>query len=65
MKDVSCLFKVDGKLPTVKDRNDGLMLRVNVCLQKLIEIAAQRRRNYIIDHVRSNCCDSLSNELIF
>jgi heterogeneous nuclear ribonucleoprotein U-like protein 1 len=27
------------------------MLRVNICLQKLIEIAAQRRRNYIIDHV--------------
>ncbi|CAF4105072.1 unnamed protein product [Rotaria sp. Silwood2] len=42
---------IDGKLPTIKDRNDGLMLRVNVCLQKLIEIAAQRRRNYIIDHV--------------
>lgn len=28
------------------------MLRVNIGLQKLIEIAAQRRRNYIIDHVR-------------
>lgn len=41
----------DGKLPTIKDRNDSTMLRVNVCLQKLIEIAAQRRRNYIIDHV--------------
>ena len=44
-------MKVNGKLPTVKDRNDGLMLRMNICLQKLIEIAAQRRRNYIIDHV--------------
>ncbi|CAF1562434.1 unnamed protein product [Rotaria sp. Silwood1] len=42
---------IDGKLPIIKDRNDGLMLRVNICLQKLIEIAAQRRRNYIIDHV--------------
>ncbi|CAF3967015.1 unnamed protein product [Rotaria sordida] len=42
---------IDGKLPTIKNRNDGLMLRVNICLQKLIEIAAQRRRNYIIDHV--------------
>ncbi|CAF1465766.1 unnamed protein product [Adineta steineri] len=42
---------IDGKLPTIKDRNDGLMLRVNICLQKIIEIAAQRRRNYIIDHV--------------
>ena len=29
------------------------MLRVNICLQKLIEMAAQRRRNYIIDHVSS------------
>ncbi|CAF0841442.1 unnamed protein product [Adineta steineri] len=42
---------IDGKLPVIKDRNDGLMLRVNICLQKLIEIAAQRRRNFIIDHV--------------
>jgi hypothetical protein len=51
----NCFFslKIDGKLPIVKDRNDGLMLRVNVCLQKLIEIAAQRRRNYIIDHVNT------------
>ena len=46
--------KVDGKLPTIKDRNDGLMIRVNVCLQKLIDIAAQRRRNIIIDHVKFN-----------
>jgi len=44
-------LKIDGKLPVAKDRNDGLMLRGNICLQKLIEIAAQRRRNYIIDHV--------------
>jgi len=43
-------LKIDGKLPNIKDRNDGLMLRVNICLQKLIEIAGQRRRNYIIDH---------------
>ena len=28
------------------------MLRVNISLQKLIEIAGQRRRNFIIDHVR-------------
>jgi heterogeneous nuclear ribonucleoprotein U-like protein 1 len=46
-------FKIDGKLPIIKDRNDGVMLRVNICLQKLIEIAAQRRRNYIIDHVNT------------
>ena len=57
------ILKVDGKLPTIKDRNDGLMLRANVCLQKLIEIAAQRRRNYIIDHVRSSCRYALSNKL--
>ena len=29
------------------------MLRVNVCLQKLTEIAAQRRRNFVIDHVNT------------
>jgi heterogeneous nuclear ribonucleoprotein U-like protein 1 len=46
-------LKIDGKLPIIKDRNDGLMLRMNICLQKLIEIAAQRRRNYIIDHVNT------------
>jgi len=46
-------LKIDGKLPIIKDRNDGLMLRMNICLQKLIEIAAQRRRNYIIDHVKT------------
>ncbi len=45
--------KIDGKLPAIKDRNNSLMLRVNICLQKLIEIAAQRRRNYIIDHVKT------------
>ncbi|CAF1140885.1 unnamed protein product [Rotaria magnacalcarata] len=44
---------IDGKSPTVKDRNDGVMLRVNIGLQKLIDIAAQRRRNYIIDHVNT------------
>jgi hypothetical protein len=54
-------FKIDGKSPTIKDRNDAVMLRINIGLQKLIDIAAQRRRNYIIDHVsRSNlfslCC---------
>ncbi len=52
----SFYLKIDGKLPNIKDRNDGLMLRVNICLQKLIEIAAQRRRNFIIDHVKSCCC---------
>jgi heterogeneous nuclear ribonucleoprotein U-like protein 1 len=52
LKKIIFLLKIDGKLPSIKDRNDGLMLRVNVCLQKLIEIAAQRRRNFIIDHVR-------------
>jgi hypothetical protein len=55
------LEKIDGKTPVVKDRNDGLMLRVNICLQKLIGVAAQRRRNYIIDHVNQygtnlSCC---------
>ncbi len=46
------LLQIDGKLPSIKDRNDGVMLRVNICLQKLIDIAAQRRRNFIIDHVK-------------
>jgi heterogeneous nuclear ribonucleoprotein U-like protein 1 len=53
IKIILFFLKIDGKLPVIKDRNDGLMLRLNICLQKLIEIAAQRRRNYIIDHVNT------------
>ncbi|CAF1342854.1 unnamed protein product, partial [Adineta ricciae] len=44
---------IDGKLPVIKDRNDGLMIRVNIALQRLIEVAARRRRNFIIDHTNT------------
>jgi heterogeneous nuclear ribonucleoprotein U-like protein 1 len=58
-------LKVDGKSPTIKDRNDGLMLRVNIGLQKLIEIAAQRRRNYIIDHVNTTRESQVKRQRLF
>ena len=41
------------------------MLRVNVCLQKLIEIAAQRRRNYIIDHVNTTRESQVKRQRLF
>jgi heterogeneous nuclear ribonucleoprotein U-like protein 1 len=58
-------LKIDGKPPVIKDRNDGLMLRVNIGLQKLIEIAAQRRRNYIIDHVNTTRESQVKRQRLF
>ena len=59
------MYQVEGKMPIIKDRNDGLMLRVNVCLQKLIEAAAQRRRNYIIDHVNTTRESQIKRQRLF
>jgi heterogeneous nuclear ribonucleoprotein U-like protein 1 len=41
------------------------MLRTNICLQKLIEIAAQRRRNYIIDHVNTTRESQIKRQRLF